>query len=64
MQTVQLIPLDCPACGGHLTVNPEHDAALCHYCGAKISLARSVMTQTLYFTNVRCGRCCREQPRS
>lgn len=32
---IQLIDIDCPDCGAHMTLNAAKDEAVCEYCGHK-----------------------------
>ena len=45
-----LIPLTCPCCGGNITVNSDHDAAVCSYCG-KPFIVKDAIVQN-YINNV------------
>ena len=45
-----IIPLSCPFCGGSLTVNSEHDAAVCSFCGKPFVIKDAIVNT--YIQNV------------
>lgn len=45
-----IIPLECPSCGANLSIDSEHDAALCNHCG-KPFVVKDAIVQN-YINNV------------
>lgn len=45
-----IIPLNCPNCGGHLTIDSSHDAALCEHCGTPFVVKDAIVQN--YIQNV------------
>lgn len=45
-----IIPLDCPSCGGNLSINSDDSAAICNFCGKPFVVKDAIVTN--YIKNV------------
>jgi len=45
--TTSFVPAKCTNCGGELTVNPKHDAAICQFCGTPFIVAKAVQNYNI-----------------
>lgn len=48
MSDVKLVTLNCPNCGGQLSVGPNLTTFACEYCGANVAVSRDGASATLH----------------